>query len=100
MVPPRGDRKHRQQRGEGTERHAVPGQERGQHAARERDGKREEHEPCEPPALERGLEQEQDADRRREARAEHPPVEGLGALVVAHDLGVVFEREVVAGGGG
>ena len=64
-----------------------------QHAAGQRDREREEHEPGEPPALERGLEQEQDADRRGEAGAEHPAVEGLGALVVADHLGVVLERE-------
>ena len=97
MIPPRGDRQHGQKRRECTERHPVPREERRQHAAGERGGKHEEHESGEPPALERRLEQEQDADRRGEARAEHPPVQGVGALVVAHHLCVVLEREV--GGG-
>ena len=64
---------------------------RGEHAAREGDDQRREGDGAHPPARERGLQQQEDAERGREGEAEHAPLRALLVGVVGQQLGVVLD---------
>ena len=66
----------------------------GQQTADERHRQSHEREDRQPPAAERGLQQQEDPDRGGDAEEDHVVLRVLALLVLAEQLGVVAEREV------